>query len=200
MTIYVETNFPLEITFQQEQAASCESLLQLADAGRVRLIVPAFSLTEAYGPVVRRGAGWKKFAEQTQTALDPLRRTLSYADLRAEAQRIADLLSQISQEADGRLRTTQDRLLRCGILIPQTATIIEAAFDCEARFGLTRPDAVVLASVLAHLGQAPAGPKLFLNRDGGFNDATVRQELNRYECELIRSFEAGVSRVESWRR
>lgn len=40
MNIYVETNFVLELTFEQEQYSSCEQILQLCEVGKAKLIVP----------------------------------------------------------------------------------------------------------------------------------------------------------------
>jgi hypothetical protein len=38
VNIYVETNFVLELTFEQEQCSSCEQILQLCEAGKAKLI------------------------------------------------------------------------------------------------------------------------------------------------------------------
>lgn len=48
MRVYVESNFVLEQALQQEQCEACESILQLASAGRISLCVPAFSLAEPH--------------------------------------------------------------------------------------------------------------------------------------------------------
>lgn len=48
MRVYVETNFVLELALRQEQNESCEALLRLAEASRIGLVVPAFSLLEPY--------------------------------------------------------------------------------------------------------------------------------------------------------
>ncbi len=48
MNIYVETNFVLELTFQQEQCTSCEQILLLCEAGYGQLVIPAYSLAEPH--------------------------------------------------------------------------------------------------------------------------------------------------------
>lgn len=53
MDVYVETNFVLELALLQEQQESCQKLLDLAEAGRINLILPAFSLTEPYETLIR---------------------------------------------------------------------------------------------------------------------------------------------------
>ena len=54
MNVYVESNFVLELALLQEQSASCEEILGLCEAGRVQLVVPAYSLAEPYETLVRR--------------------------------------------------------------------------------------------------------------------------------------------------
>ena len=48
MNIYVETNFVLELVFEQEQHTSCEQILALCESGRSRLIIPAYCLAEPH--------------------------------------------------------------------------------------------------------------------------------------------------------
>lgn len=54
MNIYVETNFVLELTFEQKQCSSCEQILQLCEAGKAKLIVPAYSLAEPHEKLSRQ--------------------------------------------------------------------------------------------------------------------------------------------------
>jgi hypothetical protein len=48
MNIYVETNFVLELVFEQEQHISCEQMLALCESGRSPLIIPAYCLAEPH--------------------------------------------------------------------------------------------------------------------------------------------------------
>jgi len=54
--VYVETNFLLEIAYQQDECESCREILALARQGRVALAVPAFSLIEARQTWLRSSA------------------------------------------------------------------------------------------------------------------------------------------------
>jgi hypothetical protein len=49
MIVYVESNFCLELAFQQEQEAQAEQILQLAEAGRVELVFPIFVAASVLG-------------------------------------------------------------------------------------------------------------------------------------------------------
>ena len=48
MDVYVETNFVLELALLQEQHESCEKILRFQQTGKIRLIVPAYSLIEPF--------------------------------------------------------------------------------------------------------------------------------------------------------
>lgn len=44
MIVYVETNFILELAFQQEQHQAVNSILELAERGKIELVYPGFSI------------------------------------------------------------------------------------------------------------------------------------------------------------
>lgn len=55
MRVYVETNFLLELAFEQEQHVVCEELLRLAEVSPlVHLSIPIFSLYESMDTLQRR--------------------------------------------------------------------------------------------------------------------------------------------------
>jgi predicted nucleic acid-binding protein len=54
--VYGETNFLLELAFDQAEARACKELLNLAETGLLRLVVPAFSIFEARQTMFRRHA------------------------------------------------------------------------------------------------------------------------------------------------
>jgi hypothetical protein len=45
---YVESNFVLELAFRQEDSASCEELLALAESRQIELLIPAYCLGEPF--------------------------------------------------------------------------------------------------------------------------------------------------------
>ncbi len=54
MNIYAETNFVLELTFEQEQCSYCQQILSLCEAGQAKLIMPAYSLAEPHEKLTRQ--------------------------------------------------------------------------------------------------------------------------------------------------
>jgi hypothetical protein len=53
MDVYVESNFVLEVALLQEQHESCEKIIELSEAAKAHLIVPAYSLVEPYETIAR---------------------------------------------------------------------------------------------------------------------------------------------------
>lgn len=60
MNIYVETNFVLELFFQQEQFTSCEEILKLCEARQAKIIIPAYSLAEPHEKLIRQARNRKE--------------------------------------------------------------------------------------------------------------------------------------------
>jgi hypothetical protein len=48
VNVYVESNFVLELALLQEQHAACEAIVQLCEAGDLRLVLPAYSFMEPF--------------------------------------------------------------------------------------------------------------------------------------------------------
>ena len=73
MNIYVESNFVLELALLQEQNASCEKILRLSEAGRSRLVIPAYSIAEPYETLKRRHGQRKQMKTELDAQLKQLR-------------------------------------------------------------------------------------------------------------------------------
>lgn len=79
MITYVESNFILELAFRQEDHSSCESLLQLAEAGLIRLVLPAYCVGEPYERLVRRDRQRRDVHRKLKDELRELARSAPYA-------------------------------------------------------------------------------------------------------------------------
>ena len=67
MNIYIETNFVLELVFEQEQHTSCEQILALGESGRLRLIIPAYCLAEPHEKLTRQAGSRREFSASFRT-------------------------------------------------------------------------------------------------------------------------------------
>lgn len=198
MNIYVETNFVLELVFQQEQAASCEQILHLCKAGTARLVLPAYSLAEPHEKLTRQASNRKDLQRVLEAELRQLVRTASYATRINSIQDIASLLVQSNEEEKQRFTQYRDRLLRSAGIIPLTLDILTAAAAYEVPYDLTPQDALVYASVITHLRQQQLANSCFLNKNTwDFDNPDIVDELNQYHCRMIPRFDHGYSFIQA---
>lgn len=197
MRIYVETNFMLEMVFEQEQRDACENILRLVEGNvAVALAIPAVCFTEPHGRLQRQ----KGYRDELQKMLTKehreFARTRQFTREKGDAwSTVTGLLVSSTQEAEQRLESISEWLLRHAQVLPLTAEVIEAGLKYGKDYGLSPPDALVLGSVLRdpNLGQ---GPSCFMNRNTkDFDEPSIKNELEKYGCELKGSFVAGLSYV-----
>ncbi|MFM7437087.1 MAG: PIN domain-containing protein [Snowella sp.] len=141
MNIYVETNFVLELFFEQEQCASCEKILELCEAQKANLIIPAYSLAKPHETLIRQ----KKKRQELQQLLDKelreLSRTKSYKNRLESIEDIKSLIVQSSQEIGENFAKYRESLLKISEIIPLNADILLNAASAEYNYGLTPQDA-----------------------------------------------------------
>ena len=77
MNVYVESNFVLELALIQEQYAGCEEILRLCEAGRIRLVIPAYSLAEPYETLTRHHKQRRRMKQELDAVFRQLSRTAS---------------------------------------------------------------------------------------------------------------------------
>ncbi len=80
MDVYVESNFVLEVTLLQEQHESCEKIIELCEASKVNLILPAYSLVEPYETIVRYAKKRTKISNDLATEVKQLSRSKPYQE------------------------------------------------------------------------------------------------------------------------
>lgn len=198
MNVYVETNFVLELVFQQEQFVSCKQILQLSEAGRIKLVIPAYSLAEPHEKLSRQAKSRREIQQVLDNELRQLARTASYTTRINSIQDIADLLVQSNKDESQRFVHYRDRLLKNTEVIPLTADILTEAATYEALYDLKPQDALVYASVISHLRQNRSTVACFLNRNSrDFDSPDIINELNEFNCRMIPRFDRGYEFIRS---
>lgn len=198
MNIYVETNFILELVFQQEQHAYCEEILQFCEQGLAKLIIPAYSLVEPHEKLTRQAKSRKELQQSLEAELRQLTRTASYAVRVNSIQDIARLLIQSNEEERQRFNSYRERLLNVVVIVPLTTKAITEAASFEIPLDLSPQDALILASVLTHLRENEYQVACFLNRNSkDFDNPDIIDELNKYNCRMIARFDQGLSFIKS---
>ena len=165
MNVYVESNFVLELALLQEQEASCAEIVRLCEAGKVQLIIPAYSLAEPYETLVRRHRQRKRMKAELDAELRQLARTTSYAQRLSSFQNLTVLLIDSADEEAKRLEEVRARLVKAAEVIPLEALTLTAAFQYQRIHGLLPQDAIVYATVISHLRQHESSQSCFLNRN-----------------------------------
>jgi predicted nucleic acid-binding protein len=198
VNIYVETNFVLELTFKQEQCSSCEQILQLCEAGKAKLIIPAYSLAEPHEKLSRQARSRRELQQSLDTELRQLLRTTSYASRIKSIQDIASLMIQSNEEERHRFIQCRDRLLKVGEIVALNASILSEAAVYETTYDLTPQDALVYASVITHLRYDLPEQACFLNRNSkDFDSPDIIDELRQVNCRMIPRFDRGYNFVQS---
>ncbi len=198
MNIYVETNFILELTFQQEQWVSCEQILELCQTGQSKLIIPAYSLAEPHEKLNRQAKSRRKLKQSLDSELRQLSRTIPYQSRIKSIQDIASLLIQSNAEEQQRFIDCRERLLHTGEIIPLTAAILLEAAAYEVPYNLGAQDALIYASVISHLRQYKPQTACFLNRNSkDFDIPNIVDELQALNCKMIPRFDHGYNFLQS---
>jgi predicted nucleic acid-binding protein len=192
VNIYVETNFVLELTFEQEQWSSCEQILQLCEAGKAKLILPAYSLAEPHGKLSRQARSRRELQQSLNAELRQLLRTASYTSRIKSIQDIASLMIQSNEEERNRFTQWRDRFLGVGEIVALNVSILSAAVAHETTYDLSPQDAIVYASVVDHLQHDLPEQACFLNRNSkDFDSPDIVDELRHLNCRMIPRFDQG---------
>ncbi len=198
MNIYVETNFVLELALMQEEHDSCEQLLEICEAGKARLIVPAYSLIEPYETLIRRDMNRRAIANTLETELNQLSRSAPYKAEIDPLRAIINLLVQSGSEERQRLTRLRERLLDITEIVPIGKDILASAQAHEMQHGLSPQDAIVFASTLWRLSQSNSHSNCFINRNTkDFGDPDIKDVLDQYDCRILFKFSDGLNYVQS---
>lgn len=193
MIVYVESNFILELVRLQEEASACAEILHLARAGRIRLVLPAFSAAEPFDVVRRSAADRRRLQADLDRHLRLLGRTTTFGTQLARAAEVTALLTESIRVENERLHDVLAETLGLAEVIPITNATLQGALDAQRTLGLPLQDSVVYTSVLDHARAAGRERKCFLERDAkDFMTPDVETALQEQDCRIITSFSGGL--------
>ncbi len=194
MNVYVESNFVLELVRLQGEHEACAAILEGAERGDYRLILPAFSLAEPHWTLEHSRHQRRVLWDQLNNELRQLDRTAAYSERLKGFRDLTTLLIQSADEEAHRLDGAQARLLEVAEEIPLNAAVLTEASRVRARTNLKSHDAIVYASILSHLARTAEETEcVFLTRDTDFDDPTLGSELEERGCKLLLSFRQGLN-------
>ncbi len=198
MIVYVETNFILEMAFQQSENEFCERIIEFAGNGRITLAIPAFSIGECYETSYRR----KKERESFVSDLRRRESQLSYSSeihiLENHIKTMIDILRESIVRDSNRLNRALSRLAGDAEFISLDPSSLTLAQEYQRTLRMDPPDSLVLGSVMTHLSETNPDVCCFLNKNSkDFDAPSVRNELRAHNCRLITSFEQGLDYISS---
>jgi predicted nucleic acid-binding protein len=198
MIVYVESNFCLELAFQQEEEAQAEEILQLAEARHFELVFPQFAVCEPFSTLNRYGNERRRFLNDLNRQLSELNRSAQHQAIVAGTQPLVGTLNRIGQDQTNRLESVVERMLQSGRSIPLTGPLFASARQVERQYGLSPQDAIVAASVVSDLQaqNATQDSHAFLSRNSkDFNP--MRADFSALGCAYLSKFRDGLQFIRS---
>lgn len=195
MIVYVESNFVLEIVLGQEQAASAEALLALAESGAITLVLPSFALAEPFATITQRERARRRLVNDISATLKDLERSILY---QSEATLVANAvagLASIAGREYARLHSLTQRVLAVARRSELDGTRFSLALAYQSRYGLTPQDSIIYALVASDLQSVPpTETKCFITRNSrDFDDPDIVSELSGFNCRLFFDFDVGLN-------
>ena len=199
MIVYIESNFVLELTFEQEQAASATAILALAESKEIKLVFPSFVLSEPFEAVARERRERNKLYTELVTTLRKLQRSDAFKEATISLIAAASILGDVYDRQIGLLHATFDKLLDVGECIEINIINFREAVKYQTTTELFPQDSIIYAAIIDDLKtRSNEEKKCFLSRDEkGFERLDIKQELRTYNCRYIGNFNDGLQFIKN---
>jgi hypothetical protein len=197
MNVYVESNFVLEQALEQEQCESCQRLIDIAAAGSIRLVIPAFSLAEPHITLMRKASDRSRLSTERQKQLSDLGRSKPYREASGSFNEITAMLIRSAESERAGLERAMDGILKAAEVIPLDSDVFYRAGGIQIGLGMSAQDSIVLASVVRHLSETKPVESCLLNRNTrDFDDPNVRDVLEQFGCRFFGRFDHALQYIE----
>jgi predicted nucleic acid-binding protein len=199
MIVYVESNFVLELAFLRDDHTSAQRILAHGEAKRIRLLMPAFCGGEPYESMIRRAKDRRALQSRLDQEIRELSRSQPYIDIGTVSQDLTSILAKSADEEKIRLDAALMRIIEAAEIIPLDGLALRQSLDFQVNLGLSPQDAIVFASIMAHLEAAPLDePKVLITKNAkDFLIPDIIDLLTPANCKLLTRFSDGVGYIES---
>ena len=199
MIVYVESNFVVELALGQEETASAESILVLAEQDDIEVVYPSFALSEPFATVTQRERERVRLSNSLKDTLRQLKRSEPHQRVVSDLQFVPAALIDIGKKEFDLLQSTVKRLLNVGKSLEINGASFEQALVYQLLFNLSPQDSIIYSAVIADLLlKARSESKCFISRDKkAFIDPSIGYELSSYNCHYSTSFKEGLSFIQS---
>jgi len=197
--VSIESNFVLELALGQSESTAARTILELAEAGTIQLIIPSFALSEPFTTVVQYRVQRNTVIDLLQKQIIQLERSARHSTLVASILLARTLLAQVAKDDLDSLEQTMMRLLPTTTSIALDTEVFKQARYYEGLYALKLQDAIIYATIVTHLAQQPPDQtKCFTSRDArAFLDPGIKTELGSYNCRVITSFDQALRYIQS---
>lgn len=199
MIVYVETNFVLEISREQEQAVAAKKILALVEENKIVLAFPNFALSEPFSTIIRQRKDRQNLLRSLRETLGQLRRSETHQQTTNALEPVLHLLQAAIERDLDLLHSTVESLLKVGRSLEMDVNSFQQAMAYQKQLGLSPQDSIIFATIVADLKQqTKEAAKCFLSRDKKAFATTPRieAELKSYNCKYINLFTDGLVAIE----
>jgi predicted nucleic acid-binding protein len=189
MRVYVETNFVLELALLRDEHQTCEVFLDLARQRKIDLVLPSFSIGEAYEAWSRRVKQRKDLWRRLDAELLELSRSKPYRDLPGKFETLTGWLNQSGEEEKLRVESALSDLLSVAEVAPLSLLTVRKAAELQVGLRLSIQDSIIYASILDHLEQETKGAHCFITKNArDFLIPEIKAGLASRNCRLFARF------------
>lgn len=199
MIVYIETNFVVEVALEQEQLASAEAILALAEQKKVTLAFPNFIFSEAFECIMRGRRERNSLYTNVANSLLYLQRSKPHQNIMSQMEPLINILKEAHFRQLDRLHLTFERLFDFGECVGVDTLCLRNALGYQQNVGLEPQDSIIYATVVADLRARPENEKkCFLSRDRRAfeKESKVKTELISYDCSYINNFVDGFKYIQ----
>ncbi|MDQ5824872.1 MAG: hypothetical protein M3441_11810 [Chloroflexota bacterium] len=199
MIVYVETNFILQLALRQEEAHAADAIMERARSNSVRLVLPAFSLSEPYSTLTYRALDRRSIYNSLMQQLALLRRSEPHQQTASVLQQLLLMWVDLEARETDLLHRVIVELLTVGRAIQTDVADVMKSERYRSLYNLSPQDAIILSAITRDFGtQDRLEAKCFISTNAkDFNNPGIRAELKLFNCRLISKIADGLAFIDN---
>jgi predicted nucleic acid-binding protein len=185
--VYVETNFVLQLALRQEEADAADTILERAKQGIIKLVLPAFSLSEPYSTLTYRALERRAIYNSLMRQLALLSRSEPHQQTAAVLQQLLAMWRGLERREIDLLHSAITDMMSASRTIQTELGDIQRSANYRSLYDLSPQDGIILAAIVRDLdAQDQAEAKCFISTNiKDFGDPDIRAELKSFNCRYI---------------
>ena len=185
--LLAETNFLIDVLLKQDRNA--EHIMDLAEDGLVVLFLPEITFSEIYAALSKKHTKRLQHATESRQIANDLTRTPDHRVLAGDLRAIAQKLEKSCERDLATAQEGLEKVKQIVKLIEFTPEIHRQGFliELDKRYGLSKIDAAIYASIVAAAKQIKSDCIFFLERDAHFDQPIIHDELASLGVKIIQA-------------